>query len=50
MSQSVVLGTRVPGKMDNEIQKAIDSGRYLNRADFLRVAVRSELDRTKEEN
>lgn len=46
--ESVVLGTRVPPKTDSLIKKAIEEGRYLSKADFLRVAVRSELEKVKE--
>ena len=42
------MGTRVPKKMDSEILRAIETGKYLNKADFLRVAVRSELERLRE--
>ena len=49
MVENVVLGTRVPRQMDSEIIKAVEEGKYLNKADFLRVAVRSELKKLKED-
>ncbi len=48
MSNSVVLGTRVHQKADQEIIRAIKAGKYLNKADFLRSAVRSELEKVKD--
>ena len=46
--QGVVLGTRIHTKADIEIRKAIEEGKYLNKADFLRSAVRSELEKLRE--
>ncbi|MBA7610667.1 hypothetical protein ES703_17879 [subsurface metagenome] len=50
MVQSVVLGTRIPPHTDFEIKKVIEEGKYLSKADFLRVAVRTELAKAKEDD
>ena len=45
----VCLGTRIPIELDAEINRVVKKGRYLNKADFIRSAVRSELEKARQE-
>jgi Arc/MetJ-type ribon-helix-helix transcriptional regulator len=44
------LGTRAPEPMVREIEELVDQGKYLNLADFLRCAIRTELEKHKEDS
>ena len=43
MSGKVVLATKVPSSIAEKVEKLVKEGKYLNKADFLRVATRKEL-------
>ena len=42
------MGTRLPKPMVREIEDLVEKGKYLNCADFLRSAARTELGKAKE--
>jgi Arc/MetJ-type ribon-helix-helix transcriptional regulator len=39
------IATWVPETLEQEIQELIDQGRYTNKADFIRTAVREKLEK-----
>ena len=42
------IAAKIPVTVSDEIDDAVNSGRYLNRSDFLRNALRTELEREEE--
>lgn len=48
MTEKVVLGTRVPIGVANQVENLVEEGKYLNTADFLRVAARREIEKANE--
>ena len=46
-SQDEVISTRVPTKMVREMKEVVQSGNFLNEADFVRCAIRDELVKYK---
>ena len=48
MVEKVVLSTKIPLPVMEEIQRLVEEGRYMNNSDFLRIAARTELQKAKE--
>ena len=48
MSSTKVLATVVNKVVASEVEAQVKTGRYLNESDFLRSAIRAELDRIKD--
>ena len=40
-----VIGTLIPDEMVKQIARAVISGKYVNRSDFMRQALREKLER-----
>lgn len=45
-----MIGTRVTAQENQSIEQLVRKGKYLNKADFVRTAVRKELDKHQEDN
>jgi len=43
------IGARAPRPMIEQIEVLVEQGKYLNPSDFLRSAIRGELEKHKEE-
>lgn len=43
-----VIGTLIPKQMADQIESAIQSGKYVNKSDFLRQAIREKLEAEKQ--
>ena len=43
------LGVKLPLKLNEEVNRAIDEGHFLNRSELVRVALRELLDEIKRE-
>ncbi|MHA1974809.1 MAG: ribbon-helix-helix domain-containing protein [Candidatus Hodarchaeales archaeon] len=39
----VFYGVKIPKQLDVEIRRTVSQGTYLNKSDFVRIALRSEL-------
>ena len=44
-----LVSVKIPAGMLNQIQELIDMGRYVNKSEFIRSAIRNELARAKKE-
>ena len=43
-----VIGTLIPKQMVEQIDSAVKSGKYVNKSDFLRQAIREKLENEKQ--
>ena len=50
MSETIMVGARITPREDLKILKLVNDGRFINKADFVRTAIRSELKIQKEES
>jgi len=41
--ENIMIGTRVTPKEDQTIVELVESGKFINKSDFVRTAVRAEL-------
>lgn len=48
MSKNIILNTRVPQGIAQDVRSKVDSGEYLNISDYLRQALREKLERDRE--
>jgi Arc/MetJ-type ribon-helix-helix transcriptional regulator len=46
--ETVMIGTRVTPKEDQTIDELIQAGKFINKSDFVRTAVRAELRKHRE--
>jgi Arc/MetJ-type ribon-helix-helix transcriptional regulator len=45
MIKGLYIGSKVPNTIRNSIEKAVNTGIYLNISDFVRDAIKEKLDR-----
>jgi Arc/MetJ-type ribon-helix-helix transcriptional regulator len=45
MIKGLYIGSKVPNTIRSSIEKAVDTGIYLNISDFVRDAIKEKLDR-----
>lgn len=50
MKDTITISTRISKNVAHEIEEVIKKGRYLSTSDFLRAALRTELEKIMEIN